>query len=58
LPIDSLHVKQAQLAGIVPLQQVQLARRDLVALDGVRLGMESAHVVDKAARPREAILSA
>jgi hypothetical protein len=35
------------------LQRVQLARGDLVGLDGVRLGMKSAHVVDKAARDRE-----
>ncbi len=47
-----LHVKQAQLAAVMPLQRVQLVRCDLVALDGVRLGMESAHVVDKAARDR------
>jgi hypothetical protein len=33
-------------------QRVKLAGRDLVCLDGVRLSMEGAHVLDKAAGDR------
>jgi hypothetical protein len=33
-------------------QRVQLAGRDLVCLDGFRLSMEGAHVLDEAARDR------
>jgi hypothetical protein len=36
----------------VLLQRRQLPRRDLVTLDGVLLGMESAHGLDKAAGDR------
>jgi hypothetical protein len=36
----------------VLLQRVQLARCDLVDLDGVWLGMEGAHVLEEAARDR------
>lgn len=48
----SLSLGEAKLAGAVLLQRAQLAGRDLITLDGVRLGMESAHVVDEA--PRDA----
>ena len=34
----------------MPFEGVQLAGRDLVAPDGVWLGMKGAHVLDKAAR--------
>jgi hypothetical protein len=47
-----LDVEEAELAAVMPLQRVQLARCELIALDGVRLGMESAHVIDKAASDR------
>jgi len=47
-----LHVGEAKLAGVMLLQRVQLARGDLVALDSILLGMEGAHVVDKAACDR------
>ena len=46
------HVEEAQLAAIVLLQCVKLPGRDLVAFNGVLLGMECAHVLDKAARDR------
>jgi hypothetical protein len=45
-------VEEAKLAGIVLLQRVQLACRDLIALDGVRLGKIGTHIVDKAAGDR------
>jgi hypothetical protein len=51
-PRTLLHVGEAQLAGVVLLQCVQLARCDLVSLDGVRLSMEGAHIFDEAASDR------
>jgi hypothetical protein len=44
------HVKEPELAGVVLLERVQLARRDLVALDRVLLRQEGAHVFDEASR--------
>jgi hypothetical protein len=47
------HVGEAQLAGVVLLQGVQLARAAISSrLMAVRLSMEGAHIFDEAARDR------
>jgi hypothetical protein len=41
--------QQSQLAGAMLSQGAKLARCDLIALDGVGLGVEGVHVIDERA---------
>jgi hypothetical protein len=45
-----LHVVQPKLAKVVLLQRVELTRRDLVALEGILLRQERAHILDEGSR--------
>jgi hypothetical protein len=44
-----LHVEKPELAAVMLLERVQLARRNLVSLDRVLLRQKGAHVFDKGA---------
>jgi hypothetical protein len=47
--LEHLFTQQSQLAGAMLSQGAKLARRDLIALDGVGLGVEGVHAIDERA---------